>query len=91
MDKLTEVVGLRRGTTHVTGVCPEDGSTLGCETVILAMHGLEGIHLAVPSSNGFLLSAVLAQILSELLVHGKQHPFLPMILPGRVLQRAVAR
>jgi glycine oxidase len=67
-------------------------ATLPGRTPMLGpVHGLEGVYLAVPSSNGFLLSAVLAQILSELLVHGKQHPFLPMILPGRVLQSAVAR
>jgi glycine oxidase len=55
------------------------------------VQGLAGVYLAVPSSNGFLLSAVLAHILTELLVHGKRHPFLPMILPERVLQSAVAR
>jgi glycine oxidase len=67
-------------------------ATLPSRTPMLGpVHGLEGVYLAVPSSNGFLLSAVLAHILSELLVHGKPHPFLPMILPGRVLQSAVAR
>jgi glycine/D-amino acid oxidase-like deaminating enzyme len=47
---------------------------------------LAGVYLAVPSSNGFLLSAALAHMLMELLVHGRHHPFLSRILPERVLQ-----
>lgn len=46
---------------------------------------LAGVYLAVPSSNGFLLSAVLAHMLTELLVHGRHHPFLPRISPERAL------
>jgi 2-polyprenyl-6-methoxyphenol hydroxylase-like FAD-dependent oxidoreductase len=45
----------------------------------------------LPSSNGFLLSAVLAHILTELLVHHRQHPFLPRILPERLLQSVTPR
>jgi glycine oxidase len=81
MDKLTDVT--------VVG-----GGVVGC---FIAYHlALEGVavtlvereHVGAGASGA---SAVLAHILSELLVHGKPHPFLPMILPGRVLQSAVAR
>jgi glycine oxidase len=53
--------------------------------------GCDGIYLAVPSSNGFLLSAALAHMLTDWLVHGREHPFMPMISPARVVQSAVAR
>ena len=35
--------------------------------------GIEGIYLAVPSTNGFLLAALLAEITAELLVNGEIH------------------
>lgn len=63
----------------------------GRSPILGPVQGLEGVYLAVPGSNGFLLSAVLAHLLTELLVYGRWHPFLPMILPERVLQSAVAR
>jgi glycine/D-amino acid oxidase-like deaminating enzyme len=47
---------------------------------------LAGVYLAVPSSNGFLLSAALAHMLTELLVRGRHHPFSSRIVPERVLQ-----
>jgi glycine/D-amino acid oxidase-like deaminating enzyme len=91
MDKLTDVTVVGGGVVGCF-IAYRLAATLPGRTPMLGpVHGLEGVYLAVPSSNGFLLSAVLAHILSELLVHGKPHPFLPMILPGRVLQSAVAR
>ena len=35
--------------------------------------GIEGIYLAVPSTDGFLMAAVLAEMTAELLVNGKTH------------------
>ena len=43
---------------------------------------------AVPSTNGFLLSAVMADMLSALLVRGEQHPLLATALPAQAMQRA---
>jgi glycine oxidase len=51
--------------------------------------GCEGLYMAVPSSNGFLLSAALAQILTDRLVHGCTHAFWPMLQPARVLPSAI--
>ncbi len=55
------------------------------------VQGLDGLYVAVPSSNGFLLSAVLAHILTDWLVRSREHPFMAMISPARVMQSAVAR
>lgn len=49
-----------------------------------------GVYVAVPSTNGFLLSAVLADILTALLVRGTQHPLLPRLLPEQVMRRTLA-
>ncbi len=49
---------------------------------------LEDAYVAAPGTNGFLLSAVLADILTELLVHGKEHPRLHALLPEQARQRA---
>lgn len=48
----------------------------------------EDVYVAAPGTNGFLLSAVLAHILTELLVHGREHPRLSPLLPQRAQQRA---
>jgi hypothetical protein len=47
--------------------------------------------VAAPSTNGFLLSAVLAHILTDLFVHGKQHPLLPKLAPAQAQARAAGR
>jgi glycine oxidase len=62
--------------------------TAGRTPIMGPLYACPGVYLAVPSSNGFLLSAVLAHMLTELLVHHRQHPFLPRILPERILQSA---
>jgi glycine/D-amino acid oxidase-like deaminating enzyme len=49
------------------------------------------VYVAAPSTNGFLLSAVLAHILTDLFVHGKQHPLLPMLSPAQAQARAAGR
>jgi len=43
-----------------------------------------------PSTNGFLLSAVMADMLTALLVRGEQHPLLSMVLPEQAMQRTFA-
>lgn len=47
------------------------------------------VYVSVPSTNGFLLSAVLADILTALLVRGAQHPLLPSLLPEQAMQRTL--
>jgi glycine oxidase len=50
--------------------------------------GLADVYMAVPSTNGFLLSAVLADILTDLLVRAAPHPLLPRLLPAPAMERA---
>lgn len=50
--------------------------------------GLEGTYVVVPSTNGFLLSAVLADILTALIATGTHHPHLARLLPERAIERA---
>jgi glycine/D-amino acid oxidase-like deaminating enzyme len=38
--------------------------------------GIDGIYLAVPSTDGFLMAAVLGEMTSELMVGGKAHPLM---------------
>ena len=47
----------------------------------------EGVHVAVPSSNGFLLAAVLADILTSFLTKGEEHYFMNEMLPRRAVAR----
>jgi glycine oxidase len=56
--------------------------------VLGPLPGFASAYVAVPSTNGFLLSAVLTHILTELFVHGRQHALLPDLLPERALCRA---
>jgi len=51
--------------------------------------GCAGLYVAVPSTNGFLLSAVMADILTALLVRGEQHPLLSRLLPAQAMQRTL--
>jgi glycine/D-amino acid oxidase-like deaminating enzyme len=51
--------------------------------------GCAGLYVAVPSTNGFLLSAVMADILTALLVRAEQHPLLPRLLPAPAMQRTL--
>ncbi len=50
--------------------------------------GLQDTYVVVPSTNGFLLSAVLADIMTALIVQGTQHPHLSRLLPERAMERA---
>ena len=40
------------------------------------LQGIEGIFMAVPSTDGFLMAAVLAEMTADLLVNGKTHPLM---------------
>ena len=62
--------------------------TPGMVPILGPLGELEGMYVAASGNNGFLLSAVISQIISDLLVHGKKHPFLDEILPERALSRA---
>ena len=66
---------------------------LGAETpdrtpIVGPLPGYDDVYVSVPSTNGFLLSAVMADMLSALLVRGEQHPLLPTALPAQAMQRA---
>jgi glycine oxidase len=68
---------------------------LGAETpgrtpIVGPLPGYPDVCVAVPSTNGFLLSAVMADMLTALLVRGEQHPLLPMVLPAQAMQRTFA-
>ena len=43
---------------------------------------------AVPSTNGFLLAAVLAEILTNTLIKGEDHYFAAEMLPHKAIARA---
>jgi glycine oxidase len=47
------------------------------------------VYVSVPSTNGFLLSAVMADILTALLVRSQQHPLLSQLLPVQAMQRTL--
>ena len=47
------------------------------------------VYVSVPSTNGFLLSAVMADILTALLVRSQQHPLLSRLLPVQAMQRTL--
>ncbi len=76
-----EVVEARAGVAIAT---PEKIPLLGP----LPEH--EGVYIAAPGTNGFLLSAVLAHMLTELLVHGREHERLHTLLPEQAQRRASA-
>ena len=48
----------------------------------------DGIYVAVPSTNGFLLAAVLAEILTNFLMNGEEHYLMGEMLPQEAVARA---
>ncbi len=50
--------------------------------------GLDGAYVAVPSTDGFLLAAVIAQILTNSMLNGEQHPLMPQMLPAAHLSES---
>jgi glycine oxidase len=66
---------------------------LGAETpdrtpIVGPLPGYPDVYVSVPSTNGFLLSAVMADMLTALLVRGEQHALFPTVLPAQAIQRA---
>ena len=47
--------------------------------------GMDGAYVAVPSTDGFLLAAVVAEILTKFIVNGEQHPMMSQMLPARAV------
>lgn len=45
--------------------------------------GMDGAYMAVPSTDGFLLAPVVAEMLTEFILNGKQHPMMGQMLPAR--------
>lgn len=45
--------------------------------------GLDGAYLAVPSTDGFLLAAVVAEMLTKFILSGEEHPMMAQMLPAR--------
>ncbi|MCE2404621.1 MAG: FAD-binding oxidoreductase [Dehalococcoidia bacterium] len=56
--------------------------------VLGPLEGHQGICVATPSSNGFLLAPALAEILTSFLMKGEEHPLMEEMLPGRAVMRA---
>jgi glycine oxidase len=77
---------------HLAADVVDARAGLGAETpgrtpIVGPLPGYPNVYVSVPSTNGFLLSAVMADMLTALLVRGEQHPFLPMVLPAQAMQR----
>ena len=47
--------------------------------------GMDGVYIAVPSTDGFLLAAVVAEILTKFMVNGEKHSMLSQMLPARAI------
>lgn len=47
--------------------------------------GMDGAYMTVPSTDGFLLAAVLAEILTKFVLNGEMHPMMSQMLPARTL------
>ncbi len=47
--------------------------------------GMDGAYMAVPSTDGFLLEAVVAEMLTEFILNREQHPMMGRMLPARAV------
>jgi glycine/D-amino acid oxidase-like deaminating enzyme len=79
---------------HLAAEVVEARAGLGADTpdripIVGTLPGYPDVYVSVPSTNGFLLSAVIADMLTALLVRGEQHPLLPMMLPAQAMQRTI--
>lgn len=63
-------------------------STPGRVPILGPVGSAAGVFLAVASTNGFLLSAFMSDVLTELLVHQRVHPLLSELTSDRAIQRA---
>lgn len=50
---------------------------------------LEGVYVAVPGNDGFTMSAVMAEALTELITQKRQHPLLDLMFPSREMPQPV--
>ena len=73
----TVLPGLEIESSEAMAACAVQGNT----PILGPVEALEGVYVAVPRYEGFLLAAVLADMMVELLVHGKEHRFLARMLP----------
>ncbi|MEE3012972.1 MAG: FAD-dependent oxidoreductase [Chloroflexota bacterium] len=62
--------------TGVENIAAFAASTPGRMPIIGALPGIDGVYLAVPSTDGFLMAAVLAEITADLMVNGRKHHLL---------------
>ena len=53
--------------------------------IVGPVEALKGVYLAVPGDDGFTMSAVMAEALTELITEGREHPLLGPMLPSRVI------
>ena len=72
--------------TEAAGGCA--ASTPGKRPIIGPIPFLDGLYVAVTSDEGFLQSAAVADIITDLLVRGREHPRLEELLPQRVIASA---
>ena len=79
----TVLPGLEIEASEALAACAVQGNT----PILGPVEALEGVYVAVPRYEGFLLSAVLANMIVELLVHGKEHRFLAGMLPEAASSR----
>ncbi|MCI0845431.1 MAG: FAD-dependent oxidoreductase, partial [Chloroflexi bacterium] len=64
---------------HVSGVetiAAFAASTPARIPLVGRLPGIDGVYLAVPSTDGFLMAAVLGEMTAELMVNGKEHPLM---------------
>ncbi len=78
--------GLKFQIAEVAAGC--GAGTPGRVPILGYVGDVSGVYMAAASSNGFLLSAFIAQVLTNLLVHRHAHPILHEMTPQRALQRA---
>ena len=75
---LTQVARILPGfrPSGIENIAAFAASTPGRIPLIGPLPGVDGIFLAVPSTDGFLMAAVLAEMTAELLVNGIHHPLM---------------
>ena len=78
--------GLKFQVAEATAGCGAD--TPGRVPILGPVSDVAGVYMAVAATDGFLLSAFIAQVLTDLLVRRHSHPLLPEMSPQRALQRA---
>ena len=79
----TALPGLQFEVAEARAACAS--MTADSVPVLGPVDGLEGVYVAVAADDGFTLSAVLADMLTELLLRGVEHHLLPNLLPRSAL------